>query len=58
MSLRKKTKHIIIKHNNYDMNKRLQPISKKYFFHPPPPPPGSDKFLNFFIAAPKTFQLS
>ena len=35
MSLRKKNrllKNTIIK---YDMNKRSQPISKKYFFHPP-----------------------
>ena len=53
MSLRKKPNtlllNMIIK---CDMNKRSQPISKKYFFHPPP---RSDKFLSFFITPQKHF---
>ena len=57
MSLRKKPNTLLLNTIiKYDMNKRSQPISKKYFFHTPPPS-GSDKFLNFFITPPKTFQL-
>ena len=37
------------------MNKRSKPLFQKSNFSPSP---GSDKFLNFFIAPPKTFQLS
>ena len=36
------------------MNKRSEPFFQKSNFSPP----GSDKFLNFFITPPKTFQLS
>ena len=58
MSLRKKPNTLLLNTIiKCDMNKRSQPISKKYFFTHPPPP-GSDKFLNFFITPPKTFQLS
>ena len=55
MSLRKKPNTLLLNTIiKCDMNKRSQPISKKYFFHHP----RSDKFLNFFITPPKTFQLS
>ena len=36
------------------MKKRSEPLFQKSNFLPP----GSDKFLNFFITPPKTFQLS
>ena len=37
MSLRKKPNTLLLNSIiKYDMNKRSQPISKKYFFHPPP----------------------
>ena len=36
------------------MNKRLEPLFQKINFSLL----GSDKFLNFFITSPKTFQLS
>ena len=39
----------------YNMNKRSEPLFQKSNFSPSP---GSDKFLNFFITPPKTFQLS
>ena len=55
MSLREKPNTLLLNTIiKCDTNKRSQPISKKYFFTPP----GSDKFLNFFITPPKTFQLS
>ena len=38
----------------YNMNKRLEPLFQKSNFSPP----GSDKFLNFLITPPNTFQLS
>ena len=37
----------------YNVNKRSDPLFQKSNFSPP----GSDKFLNFFITPPKTFQL-
>ena len=36
------------------MSKRSEPLFQKSNFSPP----WSDKFLNFFITPPKTFQLS
>ena len=56
MSLKKKPNTLflntIIK---YNMNKRSEPLFQKSNFSPSP---RSDKFLNFFITPPKTFQLS
>ena len=53
MSLRKKPNTLLLNTIiKCVMNKRSQPISKKYFFHPPP---GTDKFLNFFISPQKHF---
>ena len=53
ISLKKKP-NLIIKYDKYNMNKRSEPLFQKSNFSRP----GSDKFLNFFITPPKTFQLS
>ena len=55
MSLKKKPNTLLLKTIiKYNMNKRSEPLFQKSNFSPP----GSDKFLNFFITPPKTFQLS
>ena len=56
MSLKKKPNTLLLNTIiRYNTNKRSEPLFQKSNF---PPPPGSDKFLNFFITPPKTFQLS
>ena len=52
MSL-KKTNTLLNTIIKYNMKKRLEPLFQKRNCNPP----ASDKFLNFFITPPGTFQL-
>ena len=54
MSLKRKPNTLLNTIIKYNTNKRSEPLFQISNFSPP----GSDKFLNFFIAPPKTFQLS
>ena len=55
MSLKKKPNTLLLNTIiKYNMNKLSEPLFQNSNFSPP----GSDKFLNFFITPPKTFQLS
>ena len=54
LSLKKKPNTLLLNTIiKYNMNKRSEPLFQKSNFSLP----GSDKFFNFFITPPKTFQL-